>query len=104
MDRHIPGSTDERGVGVTDFERASAYLSEAETAVAQGDLVVADLALKRLRPLLDLGRADHMLELKRRIDALTLDVVAVKGRSGDALRELGRKRHGADRYRAMTEL
>ena len=89
---------------MTDFERATEYLREAEAAVAQGDLEVADLALKRLRPLLDLERTDQLLALKRRIEGLTIDVVEVKARSGAALTEVSRRRAGAERYRAITDL
>ena len=72
-----------------------------ESAVANGDLDLADNAVKALRPLLAGHCADDLLKLQSRMQELSLQVIQVRDGGARDLKRISKSRGRAQAYQQI---
>ncbi|MEM9620771.1 MAG: hypothetical protein AAF993_03930 [Pseudomonadota bacterium] len=83
------------------YAHALAQLDIIEAAVEAGDLEAAQVAARKLKPLLVSEQVDQLTALKARIDALAIGVQAMQDQDARQLKQMRRQRVGIDAYQTM---
>lgn len=86
---------------VDSLQTALQQIGEIETAVADGDLVLANTAVQTLKPMLVSRSIDDLLALRTRIEKLTIGVKALRDEDAASLLQLKSQRGGAAAYQKM---
>lgn len=83
------------------LQTALQQIQQIETAVADGDLVLADSAVQSLKPMLVSRNIDDLLALRTKIENLTIGVKALRGQGAADLLQVKLQRGGAAAYQRM---
>jgi hypothetical protein len=86
---------------VDSLQTALQQIHEIESAVAQGDLELADSAVQSLKPMLVSKNIDDLLALRSKIEKLTIGVKALRDDGATSLLQLKLQRGGAAAYQQM---
>ena len=84
------------------FDGALQQLKKVEEAIHRGDLADAKLAVSALMPLLVDHRAEEVLHLKSKVDALKASVANTHLSLGKKLNAVRKKRHSAGAYQSIA--
>ena len=80
---------------------ALAQVKDIEAAVASGDLELANKAAQELKPFLIDRGVDELVELRRRIENLTLGVTVIRAQGAGEIKKLSNSRGAAAAYQLM---
>jgi hypothetical protein len=86
------------------MDKALTQLQSIEAAVADGDLELANNAAAKLKPLLIGENIDELLAVRKRIEALTLEVHQVRKQQSQTLKQIRQQRGGAAAYQDMQRM
>jgi hypothetical protein len=88
---------------MADVNAAVAQLALIEQAVANQDLVAAELAVKQLRPMLVQDQVESLLSLRSRLSNLQLEVRQQRADAADQLKQMRRQRGGSAAYSEIAQ-